>query len=95
MYSNCSFWYVLFGSFWAFLTFCALAFVGFLLLIKNAFLTYLVFLQTTSDSRGTPHLTLGLIGIHAATAAAAFAGPMWAEIKFLYSSFGVCLSDIS
>ena len=38
---------------------------------------------------GTLHLALGLFSMHSAAAS------MWAVMKFLYISFGVCVSDIS
>ena len=61
----------------------------FLNLNKVLFVSYLVFSFTSSESHGTLHLTLCLVGMHSAAAS------MWAVTKFTYSSFGVCLSNIS
>ena len=78
--------FFLVSSLWAFLSFYMLAFVGFLLLCKDAIFMSSRFFQTTSDSHGTLHLALGLVGMHSA---AAF---MW---TVTYFSFRVCVSDIS
>ena len=43
IYSFCSFWYVIVSSLCAFVSFCALIFIGFLSLHKDAFSRYLVF----------------------------------------------------
>ena len=87
MYSNNSFWYIFISSFWTFLRFCTSAFVGFLLLSKDAFLKLSRFLLTTSATHGSLHLALDLVGTHTAAAAAS----MWAVTKFSYLSFGICL----
>ena len=43
MYSTCLFWYVFVSSLWAFLNFCPLVFIVFLLLYNDAFSCYLIF----------------------------------------------------
>ena len=68
------FWYVLVSSLWAFLSFCALVFVGFLLPHKDTVFTLSRFVPTACVIHRTLHLILGLMGIHSATAAAS----MWA-----------------
>ena len=83
IYSHWSFWYMLVCSFLALLSSCRLEFVGFLLLSKKKFFSNFVYFQTTCDSHGILHLSLGLVG------------SIWAVTKSSYSSFGVCLSDIS
>ena len=52
MYSYCSFWYVLVSFYWAFLSFCVLAFIRFLYWVKMLFLKKKSshFSLTTSDS---------------------------------------------
>ena len=88
MYSVCSFGYTLVSSFCAFLSFCALILVGFLLLHRDAvFTSACFFLTTVSD--GTLDLALCLVCILPDAAS------MWVLTKFLYSSFGVSVSDIS
>ena len=82
MYFCCSFRYV--SSLRAVLNFCVLAFVGFLLLSKDAIFMLSRFFRATRDSHGTLHLALGLAGMHSAVAS------MWVLTKFSYSSFGVC-----
>ena len=47
------------------------------------------FSQTAIYSQGSLHLALDLIGMHSAAAS------IWVVTKFSYSSFGVCLSDVS
>ena len=44
-----------------------------------------------NDSHGTQHLALSLVGMYSAAAAAS----MPTMTKFSYSSFSVCLSNIS
>ena len=53
---------------WAFLSFCTLAFVGFLLLSQDAFFMLSHFSQTDIDSHGTLHYALGLVGMHSVAA---------------------------
>ena len=74
---------VCFTFFLAFLSFCTLAFVVFLL-SKDVFFMFSFF----PNSQGTLHLALGLVGIYST---AAF---MRAVSKFLYFLFGVSLSDV-
>ena len=89
MYFICSFDYALIISLCAFFSFWAFTFVGFLLLHRDAVLTFSRFFSlTASVSHGTLCLTLSLVGMHSATAF------IWA-LKFSYSSFGVSVSDIS
>ena len=59
----------------------------FLLLSKDASFKLSYFFLTTSDSHGTLHLALVLVGMHPVTAS------IRAVSKFSYSSFGVRLSD--
>ena len=72
----------------AFLGFCALTFVGFLLLHKDAFFTLSRFFLINSDSYGTLHLALALVVMHSVAAS------LRVLTKFSYSSFGVYFSDI-
>ena len=53
------------------------------------FFLVMSFFLATSDSHGTLYLTFGYIGMHSAAAS------MWALTKISYSSFEVCVSDIS
>ena len=89
MYSICSFWYALIYSLCAFLSFCVLVLVGFLLLHRDAVSTLSRFFLTANVSQRTQCLALSLVGIHSAAAS------MWALMKFSYLSFGVSVSDIS
>ena len=89
IYSYCFFFTVCASSLWAFLSYCLLVFVEFLLLNMDAIFMLSHFFLLTSNSHRTLHLVLGLVGIHSATAF------IWAEMKFSHSSFGVCVSDIS
>ena len=68
---------------WSFLSFCMLAFVGFLSLSRDVIFMLSVFFQATRDSHGTLHSSLGLVCMHSA---ATF---KCTEMKFSYSSFGV------
>ena len=86
MYSVCSFRYMLANSFCAFLSFRALILVEFLLLHLEVVFTSACFFLTTNVSHGTLGLVLCLVGMHSAVAS------LWALTKFLYSSFGVCVS---
>ena len=88
MYSVCSFKYTL-VHFCVFLSFSALILVGFLLLHREAVFTFARFLITANVSHETLDLALCLVGMHSAAAS------MGALTKFLYSSFGVGVSDIS
>ena len=89
IYSVCSFLYVLVSSIWAFLRLCILVIVGFVLLCWTAFLILFLFSLTASVSQGTERLALSSVGTHSDAAS------RWALTKFLYSSFGVKLSDVS
>ena len=81
--------FVYVSSLCTFLSFCELAFVGFLLLSKGVFFYIILFFLTATDFNGTLHLALGLVGMHSTAAS------LWAVTKFSYSSYGVCLSDMS
>ena len=61
MYFSCSFLNVL--VILVFLSFCVLAFVGFLLISKNAFVTLSHFSQTAIYFHRTQDLAVGLVGI--------------------------------
>ena len=63
-----------------------LAFVGFLLLRMDGIFMLSRFFP--NDSRGTLYLPLGLVGMQSVTVF------LWAVMIFLYSSFGVIVSDI-
>ena len=56
------FFLVCVSSLWAFLSFGALAFVGFLLLNKDGFFMLSHFSLTAIDFQGTLHLAFGLVG---------------------------------
>ena len=86
MYSNYSFSYELVSSSRAFLSFCVLSFVGFILLSKDVFFKVLSFFSTTCDSYGILYLGFGLVDIATASISAV--------TKFSYSSFGVRVSDV-
>ena len=88
MYSCCSF-FIGVSSLRTFLSFCTLTFVEFLLLSKDVFFYIVSFSLTAIDTHRTLHLDLGLIGMQLTAAS------IWAVTKFLYSSFGVCDSDVS
>ena len=75
MYYYLSFWC---SSLWAFLSFCTLAFVGFLLLHKDAFFMLSHFFLINSDSLRISHLPLGLVDTLSTDAS------MWAAMKFPY-----------
>ena len=47
-----------------------------------------VYLFFAVASHGTPHLVLNLVGMHSAAAS------IWVVMKFSYSSFGECVSNI-
>ena len=83
------FFFVCVCSHWDFISFEALAFVGFLIFSKDAFFMLSCFSLTAIDSHGTLFLALGLVGKHSA------AVPIWVVTKFSYSSFKGCLSDVS
>ena len=83
------FLYELVSSIWAFSHFWALAFVGILLLGKDAFFKLSHFFQKTSNFHANLNLALGLVGMYTA---ATF---IWAVTKLSYLSFVVCLLDIS
>ena len=89
MYSVCFFRYILVNSFCTFLSFRALILVRFLLLHLEAVFTSARFFQTASVSRGALGLALCLVDMHFAAAS------KWELTKFSYSSYGVCVSDIS
>ena len=80
------FWYVLVSSLCAFLSFCTLVFVGFLLFHKYAVFTLSRFFLTASVSYGTLHLSLVLLCMHFVAATS-----IWVLTKLLYLSFGVSL----
>ena len=63
--------------------------VTFLLLHKITVFTLSRFFLSASVSFGNLCLSIGLVHMHSATAS------MWALTKFPYSSFGVCVLDIS
>ena len=71
------------------LSFCALAFVGFLLLSMDTFFLISRFSLTVIGSHGNVHLFLGLVSMHSVD------DSIWTVIKFSYLSFGVCLRDVS
>ena len=73
----------------AFLSFWALALVGFLLLHKDAVFTLSHFLLTNSLSLGTLCLALIFLGYHSTAAS------KWTLTKYSYSSLGVIFSDNS
>ena len=50
------------------LNFCAVEFVGSLLLCKDVFFMFHCFSQTAIDSHGTLHLVLGVVRMHSAAA---------------------------
>ena len=89
MYSICSFWYALNYFLCAFLSFWALALVGFFLLHRDAVFALSRFFLTVNVSHGTLYFTLNSVGMHSAAAS------MWVLMKFSYLSFGVSVSDIS
>ena len=89
MYSVFFFWYMRANSFHAFLNFRALILVGFLLLHLEAVFMSACFVLTANVSHGTLGLALWLSGRQSAAAS------KWALMKFSYSSFGVCVSDLS
>ena len=75
--------------FWGFLKFLHIG-IGLVSFIESGcfFKSYFVFSPTTSDSYGTWHLALGLVGMHSSAAS------MWAVIKFFYLSFRYLLKSI-
>ena len=77
------------NSFCAFLSFRVLVLVGFFLLHLEAVLTSVCFSLTANISYGTLDLGFCLVGTYSA------ASSKWALTKFLYSSFGVCVSLFS
>ena len=79
---------MLVNSFCAFLSFCVLILVGFLLWHREVIFTSACFFLTTNVSHGTLDLALCLVGMHSAAAS------KWALTKFSYSSFAVSVSDI-
>ena len=79
--------FVCVSSLRTFLSFCALAFVGFLLLHKDTVFMLSRFFLTTSISYRTLCLALGLVGMYSA------ATSIWELTKFSYSSFGICVPD--
>ena len=81
--------YTIINSFCVFLSFWALALVGLLLLYRDVVFALSRFFLTANIFRGTLCLGLSLVGMHSAAAS------MWVLAKFLYSSFGVSVSDIS
>ena len=87
MYSICSFRYMLANSFCVSFSFRALILFVFLLLHFEAVFTSARFVLSTNVTHGTLSLTLCLVGMHSAAASRR------ALTKFLYSSFGVCVSD--
>ena len=88
MYSSCSFWHALVSSLWNFLSVYAMAFIGFLLLRTTFFLWSFFSLDATASS-GNLYLAFSLIGMHSANVS------LGAVTKYSYSSFGVCVSDVS
>ena len=66
MCSICSFWYVLINSFYAFLSFWALAFVGFLYLHRDAVFMFFCFSLTVNVFQGTLCLAFTSVGMHSA-----------------------------
>ena len=89
IYSFCSFRYALANVFCAFLSLRALILVGFLLLHLEAVFTSAWFFSNRDVSHEILVLALCLIIMHSAVASKR------ALTKFLYSSFGVGVSDIS
>ena len=87
-YPICSFRYMLFSSFCAFLCFWELILIGFLLLHRKAVFTSARFFLTTNVSHRTLRLALYLVGMHST------ATSKRALMKFSYSLFGVSVSDI-
>ena len=85
----CLFFLVYVSSFCAFLSFRALILVGFLLLHRDSVLTSTRFFLTANVSHGSVGLAISLVAMHSAAAS------VWALMKFLYSSFGEGVSNIS
>ena len=84
------FLFICVSSLCGFLSFCALAFVGFLFYkVRRLFSCYLVFFLTSSNFHGTLHLALVLVDMYSATAF------IWVLTKFLHLSFRICISDFS
>ena len=73
----------------AFLIFCSLVFVGFLLFSKDAIFRLSRFSLISIASYGILHLILDLVGMHL------YWTSIWAATKSSYSLFGVCLKNIS
>ena len=81
---------VLFGMsyLWAFWIYWVLTCVGFLLLCTETFSCHLLFLRLLLTPWNSDYFALNLVGIRSTAAS------IWMIKKFLYSSFGVCLSDV-
>ena len=94
MYS-CSLCYKFFSLLEAFLSFCALKFDSFLILVcvcgrgLGYFLKSFCFHLIRSDSHKNLNLALGSVSMHSVSVS------LWATINFSYSAFGPCVSDIA
>ena len=66
-----------------------MAFVGFLILIEDAFFIFSHFSLIAIAFRRTQHLVLVLVEMHSAAAS------IWVVPKFSYASFRVCFTDVS
>ena len=89
IYSVCPFRYMLGNSYCIFLSFKVVTLDGFFRLHLEVVFTSARFFQTVYVSHVTLGLALCLVGMHSA------ATSKWALTKFSYSSFGVCITDIS
>ena len=89
IYSNFTFSYLFFSSFWASLFFFTLVSIEFLWVSKIAFFLIISFFLNNCDSHGTLHLTLALHHMYSATAS------MCTVTKCSCSTFRISLSDIS
>ena len=87
MYSVCSFKYALDRSVCAFIRFWAQAWVGFILLHRDADFTLTHFFLTAKVSHGTQYFDFSLFGMHSAAAS------MWTLTKFSFSSLGANVSE--
>ena len=87
-YQISTFWHVYFSFLYAFKNVCVLSFISFLLLSKDAFFI-LIFLLFTIDSQESRHVAFGLLGMYPVDTS------VWVVTNFSWSSFGVCLSDVS
>ena len=89
MHNVCSLRYTSVNLFCAFLSFCVLIFIGFLLLCEEGIFMSTHFFLTINVSHRSLSLALCLVGMHSAAAS------KQAFTKSSYSSFPVSVSDIS